>query len=390
MRGDHKVNTPVIESRNHLSLLRCADAARKELQPKRICGESTTEGFNMLEREDGGGDKECHLAPRLKRGERSAQRNLRLPVADVAHNDAIHRSPLGKIRLRRLNRSELIGRLTEWKGRLKLNEPRGFAVNRRTVGEFARRIDAQQLVSKIIGGSLRALLRASPLTTAEPAECRIFGACIPRDPRQLFGRDKDTIATAVLNLKIITLITLATASSHAQEASKSVINVHEQIARGETLGGFARNPAAVDGGTANTRCTKEFAIRNDSQPIHASLEATIKSAVQERDALRLRIPGERIAHGSCRTRLCQEFRKSPRLFRDDHHPRPVASPTLKSLRKLPRATGGHQRIMPTERVARLTLSESSSFGAPRQFKALRTEAAEQLERHRRGRDWRGP
>ena len=183
MGGDHKVNTPVIESSDHLCLLRCADAARKELQPEWVRGESTTEGFNMLEREDGGGDKECHLTPRLKRGERSAQRHLRLPVANVAHNDAIHRSPLGKIRLRRLNRCELIGRLSEWEGRLELNQPWGVAVNGRTVGEFARRIDSQQLVSEIIGGSLRALLGASPLTTTEPAECRIFGACVARDSR---------------------------------------------------------------------------------------------------------------------------------------------------------------------------------------------------------------
>ena len=390
MGGDHKVNTPVIESSNHLSLLCCADAARKELQPKWIRGESTTEGFNVLEREDGGGDKECHLAPRLKRGECSAQRHLGLPVAHVAHNHAIHRSPLGKIRLRRLNRRELIGCLSEREGRLELNEPRGFAVNRWAVGEFARRIDAQQLVSEIIGGSLRALLGASPLTSAEPTECRIFSACIARDSRQLFRWHEDTITAAVLNLKVVALITLAAASSHAQEASESVINVHEQIARGETLGCLACNAAAVHRGATNARCAEEFTVCDDRQRIHTALEATIKSAVQQRDALRLRIAGERIAHGRCGTRLCQELRKSPRLFRNDHHPRPVASPTLKSLGKLPRATGGHQRIMPTERIARLTLGESSSFGAPRQFEALRTEAAEQLEAHRRRRDWRGP
>ena len=169
-----------------------------------------------------------------------------------------------------------------------------------------------------------------------------------------------------------------------------MINVHKEIARGETLSRLARNAAAVHRGATSARCAEEFTVCDDRQRIHTALEATIKSAVQERDALRLRIAGERVAHGRCGARLCQEFRESPRLFRDDHHPRPVASPTLKSLRKLPRAAGGHQRIMPTERVARLTLSESSSFGAPRQFKALRTQAAEQLEAHRRGRNWRGP
>ena len=258
------------------------------------------------------------------------------------------------------------------------------------MGEFTRRIDAQQLVSEIIGGSLRALLGASPLTTTEPAECRIFGACIARDSRQLFRWHEDAITAAVLNLKVVALITFAAASSHAQEASESVINVHEEITRGETLGRLARNAAAVHRGAANARCAEEFTVCDDRQRIHTALEATIKSAVQQRDALRLRIVGKRVAHGRCGTRLCQEFRKSPRLFRDDHHPRPIASPTLKSLRKLPRATGGHQRIMPTERVARLTLGKSSSFGTPRQFEALRTEAAQHLEAHRRGRDWRRP
>ena len=124
MRGDHKVHAPIIEARHHLGLLRRRDAAREEFESEWIRRKTATEGFDVLQRQDGGGDEERHLAPGFQRGEGGAQRHLGLPVANVAHNDAIHRPCARKVALGRLNCGELIWCLTEGEGRLEFDQPR--------------------------------------------------------------------------------------------------------------------------------------------------------------------------------------------------------------------------------------------------------------------------
>ena len=65
MRGNHKVHAPIIEARHHLGLLRRRDAAREEFESEWIRRKTATEGFNVLQRQDGGGDEERHLATSL-------------------------------------------------------------------------------------------------------------------------------------------------------------------------------------------------------------------------------------------------------------------------------------------------------------------------------------
>ena len=66
--------------------------------------------------------------------------------------------------------------------------------------KFARRIDAQQLIGKIVRCALGAILRASPLAAAESTERRILCAGVARNPAELFGWNEDAIPAAVLNL----------------------------------------------------------------------------------------------------------------------------------------------------------------------------------------------
>ena len=66
--------------------------------------------------------------------------------------------------------------------------------------QLARRIDAQQLIGKIVRCTLGAILRTSPLAATESTECWILCARVARNPAELFGWHEDAITAAVLNL----------------------------------------------------------------------------------------------------------------------------------------------------------------------------------------------
>ena len=180
--------------------------------------------------------------------------------------------------------------------------------------KLARRIDAQQLIGEIVRCTLGAILRASPLAAAESTECRILCARVARNPAELFGWNEDAIPTAILNLQVVAFITLTATAHHAQESPETVIDMHQKVAWRQPLRCLTRDAATVHCYAADTRCAEEFAIGNHCERIHAALEATIKSAVQERDASRFRIAWDRLTHGCCNTSLSEQLGESRRLL----------------------------------------------------------------------------
>lgn len=145
-------------------------------------------------------------------------------------------------------------------------------MDRRTMRQLARRIDAQQLIGKIVCRALGAILRASPLAAAESTERRILRAGVARDSAELFGWNEDAIPAAVLNLQVVALIPLTATAHHAQESPKPVIDMHQEVAWCQPLRRFPRDAAAVHRHAANTRCAEEFTIGDYGQRIHTALK----------------------------------------------------------------------------------------------------------------------
>ena len=143
MGGNDQVDLASGELGDDLSLSRRRDAAREELELERVRREAATEGFDVLQGEHGGRHQYGDLATSLKHGEGGAQRHLGLAVANVAHDHTIHRARPTQVTLGCLNGGELIGRFAIWEGGLELGEPRTPRRDRRTMGEFACRINAQ-------------------------------------------------------------------------------------------------------------------------------------------------------------------------------------------------------------------------------------------------------
>ena len=256
--------------------------------------------------------------------------------------------------------------------------------------QLARRIDAQQLIGKIVRCTLGAILRASPLAAAESAERGVLSARVARNPAELFGWHEDAITAAVLNLQVVALVTFAAAPHHAQESPEAVIDMHQEVAWRQPLRRLSRDPAAVHRHAADTRCAEEFAIGDYGQRIHTALEAAVESTVQERDAPRFRIARDRRTHWRCSASLGEQFGESRRLLRDDHHARAVALPPLYRLAQGTRAASGNQWIVPGEGIARRALGHAPRLRTPGEFESRSSTRRECRNADRWRWDWRRP
>ena len=106
--------------------------ARQHLDHDREVGEPLLEGEPVLLREDRGRHQDRDLPAILHRLERRADRDLGLAVADVAADQAVHRTRGLHVLLDGLDRGQLIGRLLVREARLELALPHGVGLERVT------------------------------------------------------------------------------------------------------------------------------------------------------------------------------------------------------------------------------------------------------------------
>ena len=111
MRSDDEVDCPCAKAVDRGPLLHRRDEARQEPDRDRECPEALLEGREVLRGEHGRGHEHGNLLPVLDRLERRPQRDLGLAVADVAHDEAIHRLDGLHVELDLGRGAQLIGRL---------------------------------------------------------------------------------------------------------------------------------------------------------------------------------------------------------------------------------------------------------------------------------------
>ena len=278
MGGDNQVDLAASKGRDDLRLTSMGDAPREEFEAEGVGGEAAAEGLDVLEGEHGCWHEHGHLAPRLEGGEGGAKGNLGLPVPHIAHDHPVHRAWSRKVALHRLNGGELVGGFAIREGGLELGEPRAPRLQRCAVRQLARRVDAQQLIGKIIGRLLGALFRATPLATAKPAELRMIRSGVARDARKLLYRNEDTITAAIFNLQIVTRVIGTATANHLDECADSVVDMHKVITRRQSLCRFARDATSVHRCASNARCAKELSVGDDRQPVDTTLKSTIESS----------------------------------------------------------------------------------------------------------------
>ena len=168
-------------------------------------------------------------------GEGGAQRDLGLAEADVAADQPVHRPARREIVERRLDRLRLILRLVIGKARAEfVVEPLGRRQARRGAGQ-ALRGDAHQFARHFAHALLQPRLAGLPARRAEPVEFAVSpsrSATAARDsrPAGTAGRRRRSGFEAVVR-RARRLDRL-----QADEAADAVVDVDDEIARGQRRG----------------------------------------------------------------------------------------------------------------------------------------------------------
>ena len=143
----------------------------------------------MLLRQHGRGHEHRDLLPVHDGLERGAKCDLGLAVADVADDQAIHRTGQLHVALHVLDRRELIGRLGERERILHLDLPRRVAAERVARRRLARGVDGEQLARDVLGRLLGLALGLVPVRAAHDRQRRGGPADVAGDLVDALGRE---------------------------------------------------------------------------------------------------------------------------------------------------------------------------------------------------------
>jgi hypothetical protein len=205
VRADDDVDLAQRQPRQRRLLLLGGAEAREDLDLHRIVGEALGEGAPVLLRENGRRHQHRHLLATLHGLERRAHRDLGLAVADVPHQEAVHRARLLEIALDVVGRLPLVGRVLVQEARLELALPARIWRKGVAGGELATRVEVEQLARHLADALLRLLADLLPVRAAEAVNPRrrtitvVFRGAVPLQLVQAVERHVEPVAALVLH-----------------------------------------------------------------------------------------------------------------------------------------------------------------------------------------------
>ncbi len=128
MGADHHVDAAIGQPGDDRLLLSRRQETRQGLDPDRVGLEALGEGLVVLLGEKGRRHQDRHLLPRLDRLEGSPNRDLGLPVADIAEDETVHGAGIFHVLLDLDDGLHLIRGLLVGERPLQLSLPRGVGL----------------------------------------------------------------------------------------------------------------------------------------------------------------------------------------------------------------------------------------------------------------------
>ena len=140
------------------------------------------------------GHEDGDLPAVLDRLERGPERDLRLAVADVAHDEPVHR-PAGLHVAPSPRRPRAAGRRVSSYGKdASISCCQGVSgANAWPSRRGPRRVQGEELLGQVGDGLADPVLGARPLAAAEPRQRRALAAGVAGDPVDLLDRDEDPV-----------------------------------------------------------------------------------------------------------------------------------------------------------------------------------------------------
>ena len=178
------------------------------------------------------------------------QGHLRLAVAHIAAQQAVHGNGLFHIALDFHNGPQLVSRLLIVKGVLKLPLPRAVGGKGKARLPLPLGIQLDQPCRQLPGGGFGPVGGLGPLGAAQLVELGglfslVSGADIFTHQIQRRGRHIQTVAAGVGDLDIVLLHPVHRQAQHLHEAADAVVGMHHQIAGRQVRIGLQLLPAAV-------------------------------------------------------------------------------------------------------------------------------------------------
>ena len=205
--------------------------ARDHLHVEGRVGEALAEAAEVLLGQDRRRDQHHHLLAVDGSLVGRPQRDLRLAVADVAADEAVHRALALHVGLDRIDRLHLVGGLAVGKrgleGELQLAVGReGVAAAHASLG-----VEVEQLAGHLLRGPPRPRLQVEPALAPERAQLRLgaVGADVAADLGELVGGGEDAVAAPVLQLEVVASDLGQRLRVEAREARNAVVLVDHQV-----------------------------------------------------------------------------------------------------------------------------------------------------------------
>ena len=235
VRADEDVHLALGEALDRLALLGRRAEARHLLDRERVVAQALGEGAEVLLGEDRRRHQHEHLLAVVGRLERGPQRHLRLAVADVAADQAVHRAVGLHVGLDQLDRLALVGRLLVGEGGLELAQPVRVGLERVAAPAAALGVEVEQLAGQLLRGPPGARLDRVPARAAELGERRVGAvrADVARDLRQLVDRHEDLVRALELEVQVVARDAADRLRVEAREARDAVVLVDDDVARAQ-------------------------------------------------------------------------------------------------------------------------------------------------------------
>ena len=281
VRPDQHLDLPLAELAQDARLVGLGAEARDHLDADGEVAVALAEGVPVLLGEDRRRAEDERLLPVQRRRERGSHRDLGLPVADVAADEAVHRPRGLEILLDRLDRLELVVGLAVGERRLQPLEPVLVQVEREPRRLLAPRVQGEQLAGQLAHRRARAALEVLPRLAAELRERgrgRV-GADVAADLRELLVRDVQAVLALEGEVQVVARDARDLLRLEAEELPDAVVLVDDVVARAQVGEGLER--ASEPGVGARRPLAEDLDVREEREPEVAPDEAAARRADDE-------------------------------------------------------------------------------------------------------------
>ena len=288
VRADEDVHLALAVGGEHLLHVGRLAESRDHLDGDREVAVALAEGVPVLLGEDGRRGEQQRLAPVGRRDEGGANADLRLPEADVAADEAVHRPRRLEVLLHRFDRGQLVGRLLEGEARLELLDELVVGREGCALGTLPLRVEGDQLAGELVGARPRTALDVVPCLSAELRERgRVpVGADVARHLPDLLVRDVQPVVTAEGEEEIVARDPRDGLRLEAEELPDAVVLVDDEVARAQV--GEALQSAADPRVGPRRALAEDLRVREEDEAEIAQDEAAPRGGDGEEEPFSVR------------------------------------------------------------------------------------------------------